>query len=103
MSNEQERKELLKKAEDAWAELAHHTYEVVAPRFYREKKGRKMEPTHPWLNITERITTEERTHELYEEWLHLYQRYIAMTGERPPLPFLYKEVETPSGLRYVRR
>lgn len=103
MLPEQERKELLKKADDAWVEFGRYSNEVIAPRFYKEKKGRKMELLHPWKNIQERITAEEKQNELYQEWLHTFQRYIALTGERPVLPTLYKKIETPNGDRYVKR
>jgi hypothetical protein len=102
MLRENERKELLKKADDAWIEFGRWTNEVVAPRFYKEKKGRKMEYLNPWKDMKERIAAEEKTTALYEEWLHLFQHYIAQTGKRPVLPVLYKKIETPNGDRMVR-
>lgn len=75
---------------------------MVAPRSYKEKRGRKMELIAPWTDMKERIAAEEKEHELWVEWLHLYQQYYAKTGERPKLAKHYDLKETPNGNRYVR-
>lgn len=103
MPKDEERRELLQKADDAWIELERYTYEVVAPRFYKEKKGRRMELISPWKDMAERVEAESWEHGLYQTWLHAFQRYIALTGERPYLPILYRQQETPSGMRWVKR
>lgn len=103
MSQEEERKQLLKKADDAWAEVERYTYEVIAPRSYKEKKGRKMELIHPWKNMEERVAAEEKEHELYQEWLDIFQQYIRLYGDRPYLRIYYAQQETPNGVRWVKR
>lgn len=102
MLEEQERKELLKKADDAWLEFERYCYEVVVPRSYKEKKGRKMEYINPWKDMKERIAAEDKQSDLYGEWLHLFQKYVALAGERPILLTLYKKLETPNGDRWVK-
>lgn len=99
----EDQKELLKQAEEAWAEFERYHYEVVAPHFYREKRGRKLEYINPWKDIKERIDSEEYEHQLYEAWLHLFQRYVAQYGERPYLPILWTTKDTPDGVRWVKR
>lgn len=102
MSSELEQSELLKKADDAWIEFERWSNEVIAPRSYKEKQGRKKVFINPWKDLAERTTAEQKQHELYEEWLHVFQKYIAMTGERPYLPILYVAQETINGIRYVK-
>lgn len=94
--------ELLRKTDEAWRTLEHHVHEVIAPRFYKEKRGRKQELINPWKDMRERLAAEEKEHELHSEWLHLFQRYVAEYRQRPILPILYQGQETPNGIRYVK-
>lgn len=103
MLKDEERKELLKEADDAWIALERYVHEVMAPRFYKEMRARKMTPIYPWKDMKERMAAEEKEHELHAEWLHLFQRYIALAGERPYLPVLYRAQETPNGIRWIKR
>lgn len=103
MLKDEERRELLKKADDAWAEVERYSYEVIAPRSYKEKRGRKQELIHPWKDMRERLAAEEKEHQLYQDWLSAFQKYIGLTGERPYLRIFYAQQETPNGIRWVKR
>ena len=89
---------LRQKHDEAWAALAKQNYEVIAPRFYREKVGRKLQPVFPWKDIDERVAAEAKAKLLWDVWLKLFQMYVELSGgERLPLPTLYEKKETPLG------
>jgi hypothetical protein len=100
MSDEQELRQRIK---DAWAELQRYQYEVIEPRFYREKRGRRLELINPWKTLKERIIAEEKGHEIYWHFHKLQTELYKLTGETVEVHLHYRKQETPNGDRYVRR
>jgi len=99
---ELERSLLEKRVIEAREILQKHEYEVIQPRFYKEKKGRKTLLLHPWKSIKERKEAEEKGMELWIQWLKLYQEYYQKTGQRVPSQMNYKSIQTPDGERWIR-
>lgn len=98
----EELEHLKRKVAEAYEAKWKFQYEVIEPRFYKEKKGRKTEYINPWTSMKERIDAEAKHKELWDQWHVLYNEYIKRTGEIPPCPLLYIEVQTPDGIRFKR-
>src|SRR6266566_9376579 len=84
----------------AWSDFSDDLYLKIQPRFYKEKKGRKKELINPWKNLQERIEAENHSHELYLAFNKLYMEYFKATGERLEIYSLWKEIDTPDGIRH---
>lgn len=100
MSLEQNLEDLKRKHDEAWAAFKRHQYEVIEPRSYREKRGRKLEYVMPWRDLDERVAAENKGKLLYDVWDRLMKMYWELTGEHLPLKKHYVKEETPNGDRW---
>jgi hypothetical protein len=93
---------LREKHNQAWINLKVFLYETYEPRFYRSKKGRKLEYINGWKSLEERTEAEKRVKFLHDTWDQLMKEYWRRTGEHLHLPRVYVEKETPDGPRWVK-
>jgi primosomal protein N' len=96
--------DLIQTREDARRAWQDFEYGEYRPRFYKEKKGRKMEVVNPFESTADLLASQERLQALSAEY---YEANKACFEAGLPeidirVVWSWKQVESPEGIRWVR-